>query len=258
MWAWYRRWRRQRLLSKPIDPTWMAWIAQRCRPFAHLEPELQQRLVTRVRVFIAEHYWEGCNGLTVTDEMRVTIAAQACLMSLGFAKMRFEGLLSVLIYPDTYVGQVTRPQPWGGVRVSDEPRLGEALYRGPVVLSWKSVLEQSTGLEPARNVVIHEFAHLLDMENRSVDGIPDLDGTQSPNWVPIFEEAFERLVRQARLGRVSVLDDYGTTSKVEFFAVASEAFFEQPRRLLSEFPSLYGILKEYYRQDPAQWAEPVV
>lgn len=92
------------------------------------------------------------------------------------------------------------------------------------------------------------------MENRDVDGIPDLDHTQSPNWIAIFEEAYERLVRQARLGRRSVLDDYGATSKIEFFAVSSEAFFEQPRRLQDEFPSLYDILKDYYRQDPITWA----
>ncbi len=255
MFAWYRRWRRQRLLSRPIDPAWMAWIETRCRPFCHLTAAQQARLVNDLRVFIAEHYWEGCNGLTVTDEMRVTIAAQACLIGLGFPAMPFGRLLSVLIYPDTYVGQAMRQQPWGGVRVSDEPRLGEALYQGPLVLSWRTVLEQTTGLPSPRNVVIHEFSHLLDMENHSVDGIPNLDGTQSPNWVAIFEEAFDRLVRQARLGRVSVLDDYGATSKIEFFAVSSEAFFEQPRRLLDEFPSLYGILKEYYRQDPVQWGE---
>lgn len=256
MLAWYRRWQRRRLLSRPIDPAWMAWIETRCRPFRLLTAAQQRRLIDDIRVFVAERYWEGCNGLTVTDEMRVTIAAQACLMGLGFPAMPFDHLLSVLIYPDTYVGQATRSQPWGGVRVSDEPRLGEALYRGPVALSWRSVLDQSSGLEPARNVVIHEFAHLLDMENQSVDGIPDLDGTQSSHWVTIFEEAFDRHVRLARLGRVSVLDDYGATSQIEFFAVSSEAFFEQPRRLLAEFPSLYGILKEYYRQDPARWGEP--
>jgi MtfA peptidase len=251
--GWYQRWRRKRLLATPIDPAWRAWIETRCKPFRSLTAEQQTRLVNDVRVFIAERHWEGCNGLVVTDEMRVTIAAQACLMGLGFPTMPFERLLSVLIYPDTFVAKSTRHQSWGVVQENDEPRLGEAWYRGPVVLSWREVLEQTTGVQPARNVVIHEFSHLLDMENRDVDGIPDLDHTHSPNWIPIFEDAYERFVRQARLGRVSVLDDYGATSKIEFFAVSSEAFFEQPRRLYGEFPSLYGILKEYYRQDPAAW-----
>lgn len=253
--AWYRRWQRKRLLVRPIDPAWLAWIEARCRSFSHLDSEQQTRLVNDVRVFIAERHWEGCNGLTVTDEMRVTIAVHACRMGLGFPAMPFDRLLSVLIYPDTFVSKAVHRQPWGIVQENDEPRLGEAWYQGPVVLSWREILEQTTGVQPARNVVIHEFSHLLDMENRDVDGIPDLDHTHSSNWVEIFNEAYERLVRQARLGRISVLDDYGATSKIEFFAVSSEAFFEQPRRLLGEFPSLYGILKEYYRQDPAQWGE---
>lgn len=253
MFAWYQRWKRNRLLSTPIDPVWMAWIESRCHAYRHLGTELQARLVNDLRVFIAERHWEGCNGLTVTDEMRVTIAAQACLMGLGFPVMPFDRLLSILIYPDTYVSRSVRHQPWGVVQENDEPRLGEAWYQGPVVLSWREVQEQTTASVRTQNVVIHEFSHLLDMQNRIVDGIPDLDHTQSPNWVTIFEEAFERLVRQARLGRTTVLDEYGATSKIEFFAVSSEAFFEQPQRLLTEFPSLYGILKEYYRQDPAAW-----
>ncbi len=253
MLAWYRRWQRKRLLSRPIDSAWMRWIESRCRPFRHLAADLQQRLVNDVRLFIAEKHWEGCNGLAVTDEMRVTIASHACLMGLGFPVMPFERLLSVLIYPDTFVSKAVHRQPWGGVQESDEPRLGEAWYQGPVVLSWREVQEQTTAAQPARNVVIHEFSHLLDMENHSVDGIPDLDGTHSPDWVTIFETAYDRHVRQARLGRNSVLDDYGATSKIEFFAVSSEAFFEQPQRLLAEFPSLYGILQDYYRQDPDQW-----
>lgn len=254
MFAWYQRWKRTRLLAAPIDPAWRAWIETRCKPFRSLTAEQQTRLVNDVRVFVAERHWEGCNGLTVTDEMRVTIAAQACLMGLGFPAMPFERLLSVLIYPDTYVIKDVRQQPWGVVQETDEPALGQAWYRGPVLLSWREVLAQSTGMQPARNVVIHEFSHLLDMENRSIDGIPDLDHTQLPNWVAIFEDAYERLVRKARLGRVSVLDDYGASSKIEFFAVSSEAFFEQPQRLREEFPSLYDILKDYYRQDPAAWA----
>ncbi|HET6423838.1 MAG TPA: M90 family metallopeptidase [Planctomycetaceae bacterium] len=253
MFGWYQQWRRKRLLVTPLDPAWMDMIQSRCKPFGSLSSEQQTRLVNDVRIFIAEKHWEGCNGLVVTDEMRVTIAVQACLMALGFPGVPFERLLSVLIYPDTFVAKATRQQPWGVVQENDEPRLGEAWYQGPVVLSWKEVLEQTTGVQPARNVVIHEFSHLLDMQNREVDGIPDLDHTHSANWVPIFEEAYERLVRQARLGRVSVLDDYGATSKIEFFAVSSEAFFEQPQRLRDEFPSLYGILNEYYRQDPAAW-----
>lgn len=252
MWTWYRNWRRKRLLDQPFPAAWEAWIQQDCRHFPRLAAADRDRLRRDVRILVAEKNWEGCNGLVVTDEIRVAIAAHAALLALGFDAVPYERLLSILIYPDTFVSRQVRRAPWGGVEEADEPRLGEAWYQGPVVLSWREVQEQCIATDSGRNVVIHEFAHLLDMQNHEVDGIPALaDHIDAEQWVAVFRDEFERLIRQARHRRKTVLDYYGTTNEAEFFAVASEAFFERAMQLREESPELYAILQEFYRQDPA-------
>lgn len=254
MFSWWRQFRRKRILSQPFPATWESWLPTHCRHYRRLPPPQQQRLRQDVQLLVAEKVWEGCGGLVVTDEMRVTIAAHAAILGLGFESLPFERLLSILIYPDTFLSRQTRPTPWGGIEESDEPRLGEAWYQGPVLLSWREVREQCLEGQSGRNVVLHEFAHLLDMQNRAVDGIPALDETcHVADWVDTFHKAYARLNRLARLGRHTVLDYYGTVSEAEFFAVATEAFFERAVRLREEAPELYGILRAFYRQDPAEW-----
>ena len=128
----------------------------------------------------------------------------------------------------------------------------EVMVTVPVLLSWREVQEQCIAADSGRNVVIHEFAHLLDMQNYEIDGIPALaHHIDAEQWVATFQDEFERLIRQARHRRKTVLDYYGTTSEAEFFAVASEAFFERAAQLREESPELYAILQEFYRQDPA-------
>jgi Mlc titration factor MtfA (ptsG expression regulator) len=252
VWTWYRNWRRRRLAGQPFPATWDDVLRRNCRHVARLTEVDQQRLRRDVQWMVAEKHWEGCNGLVVTDEMRVTIAAHASLLGLGFGEPPFDRLLSVLIYPDAFVSRQVRRAAWGGVEEADEPRLGEAWYQGPVLLSWREVQEQCLEADSGRNVVIHEFAHLLDMQNHEIDGIPDLDGqTDARRWIATFQDEFQRLVRQARFRRETVLDHYGTTSPAEFFAVASEAFFERASDVYEEAPELYAILRQYYRQDPA-------
>jgi hypothetical protein len=254
MFTWWRNRRRQRILSRPFPAEWEAWLPSHCRHYGRLTADQQQRLRRDVQLLVAEKSWEGCGGLTVTDEMRVTISAHAALLGLGFDALPFDRLMSVLIYPDTFVSPQRRRTPWGGVEETDEPRLGEAWYQGPVLLSWREVKEQCVENDSGRNVVIHEFAHLLDMQNYDVDGMPALDGPADvQRWTETMQRAFGRLNRQARLGRKTVLDYYGTTSEPEFFAVASEAFFERGPQLRTEFPELYDLLRTFYRQDPAAW-----
>ncbi|OYW19091.1 MAG: hypothetical protein B7Z55_09515 [Planctomycetales bacterium 12-60-4] len=215
-------------------------------------PRLFLRLRNDVRLLIAEKHWEGCNGLTVTDEMRVTIAAHAAYMCLGFPELPFDRLVTILIYPDTFVATPRRRQPWGLEEDVAEARLGEAWYQGPVILSWRQIVSQCVERPDGRNLVIHEFSHLLDMANYDVDGIPDLPFDSNPQqWADIFRDEFQRLQRQLRLGRATVLDAYAGTSPVEFFAVGSEAFFEKPVALKTESPRVYDILRRYYHQNPA-------
>ncbi len=250
--AWWRARRRRKLLAQPFPDDWERMLQAHCRHWARLTPAELSQVRNTVRLLIAEKHWEGCNGLVVTAEMRVTIAAHAALMCLGFPGVPFERLVTVLIYPDTFVATPRHRQPWGLEEDSAEPRLGEAWYQGPVILSWREIVKQCVEQPDGRNLVIHEFAHLLDMANFDVDGVPDLPHDVDPRqWAEDFQEEFRRLQRQIRLGRATVLDAYAGTSPVEFFAVGSEAFFEQPTELRHESPRVYDLLRRYYRQDPA-------
>ena len=184
--------------------------------------------------------------------MRVTIAAHAATMSLGFPELPFDRLESILVYPDTFVAKRTTRIEGGGFLESDEPHLGEAWTYGVVILVWREIREQCLEMPTGRNVIIHEFAHILDMEDRDVDGVPYLESTQQyDKWLKVTEAEFDRLQRQASMSRRTLIDSYGATNRAEFFAVASETFFEQPVRLRDEIPQLYDVLRGYYRQDPA-------
>ncbi len=252
LFQWWRKLRRSRLLSQPFPGDWEPWLQRGCRILDRLSPDEQQLLRSRLRLLVAEKHWEGCGGLAVTDEMRVTIAAQAALMTLGFSEIPFERLLSILLYPDTYVARPIKRNAWGLEDETAEPRLGEAWYQGPVILSWRDVRRQCIEEDDGRNVVIHEFAHLLDVANAEVDGIPALSRDVNPQqWARVFQEEFRRFLRHLQLGRNRVLDEYAGTNPAEFFAVGSEAFFERPIALRQSSPQLYQLLQSYYRQDPA-------
>ena len=252
LFRWWRKNRRSRLLKQPFPAQWEVWLPTHCRQFVNLAPTQQQLLRDRLRLLVAEKYWEGCGGLRVTEEMRFTIATHAALITLGFPELPFERLMSILIYPDTYLAKSHKRQPWGLEDDNAEPRLGEAWYRGPVILSWKDVERHCLEEPSGRNVVVHEFAHQLDMANSMVDGIPDLTGVSQPQkWVATFEAEFHHFLRRLAMGRNTVLDAYAGTNPAEFFAVGSEAFFEVPQALREHAPQLYELLRSCYRQDPA-------
>lgn len=217
-------------------------------PFhATLEPEERTRLLEIARVFDAETRWEGCGGLELTPAMRVTIAAQAAFLLLGLEDRYFSEVESVFVYPSTYI----RP---GHVRATEEDiraLLGEAWLRGPVVLAWDSARGGALHPHDGRNLVLHEFAHKLDMEDGFIDGTPPIARNAYPRWREVFTREFERLREDAGKGRRTVLDPYGATNPGEFFAVATETFFEQGQRLRKEHPELYTLMREYYQQDPA-------
>lgn len=252
LFSWWRERRRRKLLAEPFPVEWDDILRRHVPHFHSLKPDEQERLRRDTRYFVAEKHWEGCRGLEVTDEVRVTIAGTASLLGLGFEQPPFDRLLSVLIYPETYVAPETKLGPGGVVVESAVPRLGEAWYRGPVILSWPDVLYGCQTPDDGHNVVLHEFAHLLDMLDRDVDGVPPIDDAeQYHTWKEVTTAEYERLVRDARLGRRTLLDYYGATSPSEFFAVATESFFEQPREMRELHPSLYAVMAASYRQDPA-------
>lgn len=248
-----RRSRRNKLLSKPLPPDW-GRILERNVPLYSLLPEnLREQLHGRINLFLDEKTFIGCGGLAITDEIRLTIAGNACILLLKRDKRCFPGFSSILVYPDTYVAPQTRYDGW--VKTPDvSARAGESWQRGPVVLSWADVMRGTDNGHGGQNVVLHEFAHKLDEENAIMDGLPVLsDSTQYAEWARVLTREYESLQDSIELGTPSVLDDYGATSPAEFFAVATETFFEKPLQMITTLPELYGQLKRFYNLDPARW-----
>jgi len=246
---WFTERRRKKLRAQPFPDTWRALLARNVPYYRLLPPADRRELEGHIHVFLAEKQFEGLGGLEMTDEIRVTIAAQACLLLLHRQTNYFPSLRSILVYPHEYVAARTVRLPDGTVMEGVDVRLGESWHRGQVVLSWDDVLHGAADIRDGRNVVLHEFAHQLDGEGGQVDGVPPLPHRSCYGpWARVFTEEYLRLQR----GRRSVLDDYGATDPAEFFAVATEAFFEKPRQLKTRHPELYEQLACYYEQDPAE------
>jgi MtfA peptidase len=221
--------------------------------YRRLPRELREQLHGHINVFLGEKEFEGCGGLTLTDEIRVTIAAQACVLLLNRETDYFPGFRTVLVYPETYVAPGTHID--GPIETHGEDiRAGESWHRGPVVLSWGDVMRGTSAHGAAHNVVLHEFAHKLDEENEHSDGLPVLpDSAQQKTWAEVLGREYHALQAAAEKGGDSVLDHYGATSPAEFFAVATETFFETPVALKGKHALLYEELKKFYNVDPFRW-----
>lgn len=244
---------RVRWATEPIPAGW-AEIIERNVPLARaLEPASRERLMRLTQVFIRDHPIEGVQGFDVTEEVRVTIAAQACLLLLNLQLPIYPGLRRVLVYDQVFVPRRVQLATHGGIETQVVPELGEAWRDGVVVLSWASTIAESRDPGDGRNVVLHEFAHVLDHEDGASDGVPVLDSPSAYHaWGYVMREQYEKRVRMLDAGdESSVLSDYSATNPAEFFAVATEAFFEKPAQLQAESPALYDELRKFYRQDPA-------
>jgi Mlc titration factor MtfA (ptsG expression regulator) len=244
--------RRQQLRDKPFPAEW-AGIIQRTVPFyARLPVHDQCELQGHIQVFLDEKRFEGCGGLTITDEIRVTIAAYACMLLLHRETDYYPLLVTILVYPHPFVVSRYQAGPAGQVIEADQELAGESWRHGNVVLAWDQVQHSAFDLHDGHNVVFHEFAHQLDEEDGSANGAPVLPRLSMYRvWARILGADYAELVRDAEEGRVSVLDQYGATNPAEFFAVATEAFFETPSKLRTQHPQLYAELMLYYQQDPA-------
>jgi Mlc titration factor MtfA (ptsG expression regulator) len=253
-----RRARAQRLrqlANKPLEPDLLKLLRQHMPLYERMPSELQQRLQGLVNVFLNDKNFFGSGGLEITDEMRLAVAGNACLLLLNREDPCFPGSATILLYPDTIVSQAVE---YDGpiVRKSTSARLGESWHRGPVILSWADVLRGTDNPEDGQNVVIHEFAHKLDEENVSMDGLPVLhEHADYPEWARVMSEEFEELIKRVKRNRNKVLSGYGSTSPAEFFAVASEVFFEKGKRMKDRLPKLYALLEQYYGVDPARWGK---
>jgi len=253
-----RRARTQRLrqfADKPLEPELLNLLRQHMPLYERMPSELQQRLQGLVNVFLNDKSFFGSSGLEITNEMRLAVAGNACLLLLNRDDPRFPGSGTILLYPDTIVTQQVK---YDGAVVHEgqSARLGESWQRGPVILSWADVLRGVNNPEDGQNVVIHEFAHKLDEENVSMDGLPVLrEHADYPEWARVMSEEFADLIERVQRNSNKVLDGYGSTSPAEFFAVASEVFFEQGARMKDRLPKLYTQLEQYYGVDPAGWGK---
>jgi Mlc titration factor MtfA (ptsG expression regulator) len=247
--------RRERLRKQPLPAEWRAILERRVPLLRRLPANLRRDLEGQVRVFLAEKRFIGCAGLAVTDEMRLVIAAQACLLVLGRRGDHFPKVRDILVYPAAFV--VERVQPAGLPGLMQEERSarsGESWTHGQVVISWQDALAGAANPDDGQNVVIHEFAHQLDQWKGYANGAPWLGRRDRyPRWSNVLHHEYARLRHAAALGEPALLNFYGTTSPAEFFAVASEAFFERGPEMAGHHPALYGELRNLYRVDPARW-----
>ena len=245
--------RRKTLREAPFDPAREATIAKRFPYFEKLSRADQLELMGHVNVFLAEKNFEGCAGLELTDEMRLAIAAQACLLLLHRETDYFPKCDVILVYPHAYRAKSVKRAGHGAVIVADEDKtlLGESHADGVVVLSWDAVRGGATSDNDGHNVVLHEFAHQLDQEDGAADGAPILDARAAyAPWAKILGAEFAELKREVDDGAKSDIDEYGATNPAEFFAVVTETFFEKPERLADNHPELYDQLASFYKQDP--------
>lgn len=250
LWA---AWRRQRLTAAPFPSAWRGLLRRRMPLYRRLPVPLQRRLQQHVQVLLGEVPFIGCQGQSITDEVRVLVAAQAALLLLGRPAGRFRALRQVLVYPGPFV--VRRPQQEAGI-VHDARRVlaGESWQRGQVVLAWSEVLAGAADPADGRNVVIHEFAHQLDQERGPASGAPYLGRREAyARWSRTLQAAFDELRAALARGETTLIDAYGATDPGEFFAVISEVFFERAPELARESPQLYAELSAYYRCDPRAW-----
>jgi hypothetical protein len=236
----------------PVPALWRTIVASRVPLTRRLTSSQRDRLHVKMQHLIRGCRWEGCGGLRLTEDMQVVIAAHACLLVLEQPGEPYPSLRYVLVYPGTFQPRRFSWTPSADAGNPEDPTLGESWKHGVVILSWDSADEGARDPADGRNVVLHEFAHQLDGSNGPFDGVPRIpNATALASWAVMLEAQYEHLVGEAEAGTEGVLDHYGATDRAEFFAVATEAFFERPVELQSERPELYEALRQYYGQDPA-------
>jgi Mlc titration factor MtfA (ptsG expression regulator) len=253
--AWFGPgWRRRRALAQPLAPAFEAILERNVGQYRGMPPALRRRLRRRVQEFLYDKKFVGCAGLEVSDEMRVTIAGQACLLVLKRNDPPYPELRTVLLYPGAFLVPRRQVDAAGVVTEGRQDLLGESWGDGRVVLSWEHVRRAGNDEAAGHNVVLHEFAHQLDSEAGGTNGAPWLGSrARYRSWARVLARDYEALRHDAWFGQHGVLDHYGASSPAEFFAVATESFFEQPWRLAARHPDLFGEFVQYYRADPRDW-----
>src|SRR5439155_5764105 len=250
MFGFLKRRRREQLRSTPFPVAWRKLLEEKFPLFMRLSERDQRELEGHLQVFLAEKRFEGCGGFEITEGVRVTIAAQACLLLLHRQTDYYPHLRSILVYPDTFVFRSSRREEDELTDKRSRSRLGQS-GGGAVVLSWSQTAAGAAEITDGENLVFHEFAHQLDEEDGVVNGAPVLtaDDTRERHcrylaWARVLGAEYRRLRQESEAGRETVLDQYGAANPAEFFAVATECFFEKPRQMKKKHPELYDELKD--------------
>jgi MtfA peptidase len=252
--------KRHRLRARPFPSAWKSIITRNVPVYRRLPPAEQRELLGHIQIFLSEKHFEGCGGLELTDEIRVTIAAQACLLLLHRETDYYPELTSILVYPSAYIANEDRYLGDNIWEQGEDGRLGHTGRQlGSLVLAWDEAKRGAANPADGANLVLHEFAHQLDFEHSQTDGAPAL-ATRADylTWARVMSREFEALRAAEEEGARTVLDTYGATNPAEFFAVATEAFFERPRALRTKQPELYTELARFYRQDPAVYSAEAI
>ena len=249
-----RFWSRRKLLRQPLPPEWREILQANIPLYRHLPEPERNRLEQHLRIFLGEKRFEGCGGLAVTETMRVTVAAYACLPLLHHPNGYYPRLGTVLLYPRSFAAPIQSSDALGVVTETIEERLGESWQEGAVVLAWDAIEEMLRGTSGDLNVIIHEFAHQIDAQQGITEGGTRLTRPGGcRDWHDLLATVQQHQRTSRRRRRPAVLDPYAVSDPAELFAVASETFFMRPIRLMANRPELYAELQAVYGVDPAEW-----
>ena len=248
---WSKSHQRRELLAAPFPADWLQCLQVNIPAYSRLPEAAQQKLRDTTRILVAEKNWEGVHGLALTDEIKVTVAGHAARLVLGFDGDYYPNVETIIVYPQGFLVTERRIETRGVFAESVVPLSGQAALQGPVIVSWADI-RHSLRTGDGQNVILHEFAHKLDMRDGAADGAPYLEtDAQIEAWSRVMSAEYQALVERTQAGQRDVLNPYGATNAAEFFAVATESFFESARELLATHPALYGVLCDFYKQDPA-------
>lgn len=252
---WLKRWRSARTLQRRAipDELWALTLAR--FPFLGMRSDSDMTALREMStLFLADKEFTGAHGLEVDDAMAVAIAAQACLPVLRLGLGWYDGFIGIVVHADAVVAEREVVDEAGVVHEYEEELSGEAMEGGPVMLAWSDVADAGESAELGYNVVIHEFAHVLDMRDGHANGMPPLpDRAARDTWLRTLKAEYEAFCDRTDAGDETLLDPYAAEAEEEFFAVASEAFFVAPHDFQAEHPRFYALLSGFFQQDPARF-----
>ena len=249
----YPYWRDRQILRSPFPDHWLLIVERRLPFFSKLAKAEKDQLLNMIKLFVAKKNYYGCAGLEINDEIRLTIAAEACILLLNRMTGLYPKLHHILVYPHAFKAEHQQLNQDGTVVKVEHGLLGESWGNGKVILSWDDVEFGASNFEDGHNVVLHEFSHQLDNESGVTNGAPPLRKNSYQTWAEVLSGEFQNLIKASDHHYEAVMDYYGATNPAEFFAVATETFFEKPEQMSKKHPELYEELKTYYCIDPRSW-----